>query len=110
MFLAEVALGKEHGITKDDSALRTAPKGFDSVVARGRIEPGFLSFVNYLAFFLIACNCFTLSSSSFCFTAFALFQTHAFLSQVHVSLIHFLESILKRASSLSFTLYNRNLT
>ena len=28
MFLAEVALGKEHGITKDDSSLKQAPKGF----------------------------------------------------------------------------------
>lgn len=39
MFLAEVALGKEHSITRDDSSLKAAPKGFDSVVARGRTEP-----------------------------------------------------------------------
>ena len=39
MFLAEVALGKEHGITKDDSSLKAAPKGFDSIVARGQKEP-----------------------------------------------------------------------
>jgi poly [ADP-ribose] polymerase 2/3/4 len=39
MFLAEVALGKEHGITRDDSSLKAAPKGFDSIVARGRTEP-----------------------------------------------------------------------
>ena len=40
MFLVEVALGKEHGITRDNSSLKSAPKGFDSVVARGRTEPG----------------------------------------------------------------------
>lgn len=39
MFLAEVALGKEHSITRDDSSLKAAPKGFDSVVARGHTEP-----------------------------------------------------------------------
>ena len=39
MFLAEVALGKEHSIWQDDSSLRTAPKGFDSIVARGHTEP-----------------------------------------------------------------------
>lgn len=39
MFLAEVALGKEHSITRDDSSLKVAPKGFDSVVARGCVEP-----------------------------------------------------------------------
>lgn len=40
MFLSEVALGKEHTITKDDSSLRKAPAGYDSVVARGTVEPG----------------------------------------------------------------------
>ena len=40
MFLNEVALGKEHGITKDDWRLTKAPAGFDSIVARGRTEPG----------------------------------------------------------------------
>lgn len=39
MFLAEVVLGKEHSITRDDHTLKAAPKGFDSVVARGRHEP-----------------------------------------------------------------------
>lgn len=39
MFLAEVALGKEHSITKDDHTLKAAPKGFDSIVARGHTEP-----------------------------------------------------------------------
>jgi poly [ADP-ribose] polymerase len=39
MFLAEVALGKEHSITRDDRSLKSAPKGFHSVVARGRTEP-----------------------------------------------------------------------
>lgn len=39
MFLNEVALGKEHHITKDDPSLKTAPKGYDSVVARGLTEP-----------------------------------------------------------------------
>ena len=39
MFLAEAALGKEHHINRDDSSLREAPKGFDSIVAKGRTEP-----------------------------------------------------------------------
>lgn len=41
MFLNEVALGKEHTITRDDCSLRKAPDGYDSVVARGTQEPGF---------------------------------------------------------------------
>ena len=40
MFLAEVALGKEHGIVHDDWTLTKPPSGFDSIVARGRTEPG----------------------------------------------------------------------
>ncbi|GAV09038.1 hypothetical protein RvY_18641-2 [Ramazzottius varieornatus] len=40
MFLNEVALGKEYEITRDDSSLKEAPKGHDSVVARGQFEPG----------------------------------------------------------------------
>lgn len=40
MLLNEVALGKEHHITKDDPRITTPPKGFDSVVAKGRTEPG----------------------------------------------------------------------
>lgn len=40
MFLNEVALGKEHHITRDDSSLTQPPKGFDSVIARGMTEPG----------------------------------------------------------------------
>lgn len=39
MFLSEVALGKEKTITEDDSSLKKAPAGFDSVVARGTVEP-----------------------------------------------------------------------
>uniref|UniRef100_A0A665VVS9 Poly [ADP-ribose] polymerase n=1 Tax=Echeneis naucrates TaxID=173247 RepID=A0A665VVS9_ECHNA len=39
MFLSEVALGKEYTITKDDSSLKKAPAGHDSVVARGSVEP-----------------------------------------------------------------------
>ncbi|KAI7807659.1 protein mono-ADP-ribosyltransferase PARP3 [Triplophysa rosa] len=39
MFLNEVALGKEHTITTDDSSLRKPPAGYDSVVARGQQEP-----------------------------------------------------------------------
>ncbi|XP_068598888.1 protein mono-ADP-ribosyltransferase PARP3 [Brachionichthys hirsutus] len=39
MFLCEVALGKEKTITKDNGSLRSAPPGFDSVVARGSVEP-----------------------------------------------------------------------
>lgn len=40
MFLNEVALGKEYTITQDDPSLREAPEGYDSVVARGIVEPG----------------------------------------------------------------------
>lgn len=40
MLLNEIALGKEHEITKDDPSLRKAPQGFDCVVAKGRTEPG----------------------------------------------------------------------
>jgi poly [ADP-ribose] polymerase 2/3/4 len=39
MFLNEVALGKEHHITRDDSSLIRPPKGYDSVVAQGNTEP-----------------------------------------------------------------------
>lgn len=39
MFLSEVALGKECTITKDNSGLKKAPAGYDSVVARGSVEP-----------------------------------------------------------------------
>lgn len=44
MFLCEVALGKEHTITEDNSSLKKAPAGFDSVVARGSVEPGLALF------------------------------------------------------------------
>jgi len=39
MFLNEVAIGKQHVINKDDSSLRCAPKGFDSIIAKGWTEP-----------------------------------------------------------------------
>ncbi|XP_066927889.1 protein mono-ADP-ribosyltransferase PARP3-like [Clytia hemisphaerica] len=39
MFLNEVALGKQHIIHQDDSSLRAAPKGSDSVLAQGCREP-----------------------------------------------------------------------
>lgn len=39
MFLAEAAIGKQHSITADDSSLKQAPKGFDSIIARGHTEP-----------------------------------------------------------------------
>lgn len=35
----QVALGKQHIITKDDSSLRVAPSGFNSIVAKGWTEP-----------------------------------------------------------------------
>ena len=41
MFLVEAALGKEHGITRDDPSFKSPPAGFDSVVARGsRVSGG----------------------------------------------------------------------
>lgn len=39
MFLNEVALGKSHVITRDDSSLIKAPAGSDSVLAKGMTEP-----------------------------------------------------------------------
>jgi len=39
MVLNEVAIGKQHEITQDDSSLRKAPNGYDSVIAQGRTEP-----------------------------------------------------------------------
>lgn len=43
MFLAEAATGAEFHIKRDDSSLKKAPDGFDSVVARGRQSPGYES-------------------------------------------------------------------
>lgn len=40
MFLNEVVLGKEHHITRDDWTLTAPPVGYDSIVAKGRTEPG----------------------------------------------------------------------
>jgi len=39
MFLNEVVLGKEHHIAQDDPSLREAPKGYDSIIAKGWTEP-----------------------------------------------------------------------
>ncbi|MGB1017369.1 MAG: hypothetical protein ACPG4T_24750, partial [Nannocystaceae bacterium] len=39
MFLCEAVLGKENHIQRDNSRLRAAPKGYDSVVALGHTEP-----------------------------------------------------------------------
>ncbi|CAG5126727.1 unnamed protein product [Candidula unifasciata] len=39
MFLNEVALGKQYKIIRDDPSLVVAPKGYDSVLACGRVEP-----------------------------------------------------------------------
>jgi len=39
MLLNEVTLGKSHIITKDDPSLTKAPKGYDSVLAKGWTEP-----------------------------------------------------------------------
>lgn len=39
MFLVEAALGREKTILMDDWGLKKAPRGFDSVVARGTVEP-----------------------------------------------------------------------
>lgn len=50
MFLCEVALGKEKTITVDNPSLKKAPAGFDSVVARGRVEPGTLLLHLYYTF------------------------------------------------------------
>jgi len=40
MFLAEVALGREKHIDRDDHTLTKPPDGYDSIVARGQTEPG----------------------------------------------------------------------
>ena len=39
MFLNEAALGKEHHITTCNFRLTAPPKGFDSIIAKGRNEP-----------------------------------------------------------------------
>jgi len=39
MFLNEVAIGKEHHITRDDPSFTKPPNGYDSVIARGQTEP-----------------------------------------------------------------------
>jgi poly [ADP-ribose] polymerase len=39
MFLCEAALGREHHISRDDSSLRHPPTGYDSIIAKGRVEP-----------------------------------------------------------------------
>lgn len=39
MFLNEVALGKEHHITRDDPSLVRPPPGYDCVIAKGMTEP-----------------------------------------------------------------------
>lgn len=53
MFLNEVALGKEYTIITDDCSLRKPPAGYDSVVARGHQEPGFLNIIKHTV--LIKC-------------------------------------------------------
>ena len=40
MFLNEVALGKENHVFCNQSHLKSAPAGYDSVLAVGRTEPG----------------------------------------------------------------------
>lgn len=40
MFLNEAALGKEHHITMDNHTLTSPPSGYDSIIAKGRVEPG----------------------------------------------------------------------
>ena len=40
MFLSEVALGREKHILMEDWTLTQAPAGYDSIVAKGRTEPG----------------------------------------------------------------------
>lgn len=66
MFLNEVALGKEYTITQDDCSLRKAPAGYDSVVARGRQEPGF-STCNQISF-LISLFMHVVQYVKFCIT------------------------------------------
>lgn len=39
MFLSEVALGKEHHITRDDWKLTKPPAGYDCIIAQGQTEP-----------------------------------------------------------------------
>ena len=53
MFLNEAALGKEHHITMGDGSLKAAPKGYDSIVARGCTEPGTVAFFFFFFFFFV---------------------------------------------------------
>lgn len=50
----EVALGREHSITADDSSLKKPPANYDSVVARGQTEPG----LNLSSLVIISVNFF----------------------------------------------------
>ena len=59
MFLSEVALGKEHDITVDNWRLTCAPKGYDSIVARGQTEPGRHS-SSFGQFHSAGCSCMEL--------------------------------------------------
>jgi len=58
MFLNEVALGKEHHITYDDSSLTAAPLGHDCVIAKGRVEPSRLTdlFLRLYLLYFFLCN------------------------------------------------------
>ena len=40
MFLAEVAVGRMNNVKRCDCSIVKAPPGYDSVVGRGRNEPG----------------------------------------------------------------------
>ena len=67
MFLAEVALGKEHGIDRDDWTLTKPPSGYDSIVARGRTEPGmmFILHIYTLLVVIIYNNCIPLKKFAY---------------------------------------------
>ena len=60
MFLNEVALGKQCLIQRDDSSLKKAPQGYDSVLAEGRTEPGLynasFTFPKLVGFIRNGCN------------------------------------------------------
>ncbi len=49
MFLNEVVLGKEYQVGVGDCNYVAAPKGYDSIVARGYTEPGTGNYIILIA-------------------------------------------------------------
>ena len=55
MFLNEVALGKQNVILRDDHTLTQPPSGYDSVLAKGKQEPGVCVCVHVCVWYVHVC-------------------------------------------------------